>query len=123
VCAIDIMSREFIARSTEMLRFPARLRTSASSHHDLSLAAFITNIPESDFRYTHARVNSGSSSIFVHFWREPFTGSSRSSPHEWAIRNSKVEEEEQRQAESQGRGSVGSMSNEQPIKPFLLCFA
>jgi hypothetical protein len=29
------------------------LSTSASSHHDLFLAAFITSIAESDFRYTH----------------------------------------------------------------------
>ena len=46
------MSREFIAHSTKMLHFPARLSTSVSLHHDLSLAAFITNIAESDFRYT-----------------------------------------------------------------------
>jgi hypothetical protein len=49
-----IMGREFIARSTRMPHFPARLSTSASSHHDLSLAGFITNIAESDFRYTQA---------------------------------------------------------------------
>jgi hypothetical protein len=47
-----IIGREFIARSTRMPHFPARLSTSASSHHDLSLAGFITNIAESDFRYT-----------------------------------------------------------------------
>ena len=35
-----------------MLHFPARLSASASSHHDLSLAAFITNIAKSNFRYT-----------------------------------------------------------------------
>jgi hypothetical protein len=46
------MSREFIAHSTRMLHFPARLSTSASSHHDVCLVAFITNIAESDFRYT-----------------------------------------------------------------------
>ena len=41
------MSCEFIAHSTKRLHFPARLSTSASSHHDLSLAAFfITNIAE-----------------------------------------------------------------------------
>ena len=39
-------------RSGAWLHFPARLSTSASSHHDLSLAAFITNIAEFDFRYT-----------------------------------------------------------------------
>ncbi len=33
-------------------RFVGRLSTSASSYHDPSLAAFITNIVESDFRYT-----------------------------------------------------------------------
>jgi hypothetical protein len=31
------------------LDFPVGLSTSASLHHDLSLAAFITNIVESDF--------------------------------------------------------------------------
>src|SRR4029453_4555098 len=35
-----------------MPRSLARLSASASSHHDLSLAVFITNIAESDFRYT-----------------------------------------------------------------------
>jgi hypothetical protein len=48
--------REFIAHSTKMLHFPVRLSTSASSNHDLSLAAFITNIAESDFRYTQPLV-------------------------------------------------------------------
>jgi hypothetical protein len=43
------MGREFIAHSTKTLHFPVGLSTSASSHHDLSLAAFITNIVESDF--------------------------------------------------------------------------
>ena len=42
------------AKAEKMLHFPARLSTSVSSDHDLSLAAFITNIAESDFRYTHA---------------------------------------------------------------------
>jgi hypothetical protein len=37
-----------------MPHFPARLSTSASSHHDLSLAGFIANTAESDFRYTQA---------------------------------------------------------------------
>jgi hypothetical protein len=50
------MSREFIAHSTKMLHFPVRLSTSASSNHDLSLAAFITDIAESDFRYTQHRI-------------------------------------------------------------------
>jgi hypothetical protein len=43
------MGREFIAHSTKALHFPVGLSTSASSHHDLSLAAFITNIVESGF--------------------------------------------------------------------------
>jgi hypothetical protein len=50
------MSREFIAHSTKMLHFPARLSASALSHHSLSLADFITNIAESDFGYTHVPV-------------------------------------------------------------------
>src|SRR5256886_6477617 len=41
-------------------RFIGRLSTSASSHHDPSLAAFITNIVESDFRYTQDRIISTS---------------------------------------------------------------
>jgi hypothetical protein len=36
-----------------MPRSLARLSASASSHRDLSSAVFITNIAESDFRYTH----------------------------------------------------------------------
>jgi hypothetical protein len=40
------MNREFIVHLTKMLHFPARLSTLASSHHDLSLAAFITSIAE-----------------------------------------------------------------------------
>jgi transposase len=47
-----IMDREFIDLWTRIPRFIGRLCTSASSHHDLSLAAFITNIAGSDFRYT-----------------------------------------------------------------------
>ena len=47
-----IISREFIAHLTKMLHIPVRLSASASSNHGLSLAAFITNIAESDFRYT-----------------------------------------------------------------------
>jgi hypothetical protein len=50
--AAFIMSRELIAHSTKMLHFRSRLSTPVSSDHDLSLAAFITNIAESDFRYT-----------------------------------------------------------------------
>jgi hypothetical protein len=34
-----------------------RLSMSASSHHSLSLAAFITNIAESNFRYTQVGAN------------------------------------------------------------------
>jgi ABC-type uncharacterized transport system substrate-binding protein len=48
-----IMTREFIARSTKMPRSIGRLSASALSHHGLSSAVFITNIAESDFRYTH----------------------------------------------------------------------
>src|SRR6266498_859201 len=40
-----------------MPRSLARLSASAPSHRDLSLAVFITNIAESDFRYTHLPVN------------------------------------------------------------------
>jgi hypothetical protein len=47
------MTREFIARSTKMLRSIGRLSASALSHHGLSSAVFITNIAESDFRHTH----------------------------------------------------------------------
>src|SRR5258706_2548712 len=47
-----IMSRAFIARWTRMPRSIGRLSASALSHHDLSLAAFITNIAESDLRHT-----------------------------------------------------------------------
>jgi hypothetical protein len=50
-----IMNREFIARSTKMPRSIGRLSASAQSHHGLSLAVFITNIAESDFRYTQPR--------------------------------------------------------------------
>jgi len=48
------MNHEFIDPWTRIPRFIARLSASVSSDHDLSLAAFITNIAESDFRYTHA---------------------------------------------------------------------
>jgi len=47
-----IMNRGFIARWTRMPHSTGRLSASASSHHSLSLAAFITNIAESNFRYT-----------------------------------------------------------------------
>jgi ABC-type uncharacterized transport system substrate-binding protein len=59
-----ITGHEFIARSTRMPHFPARLSTSASSHHDLSLAGFITNIAESDFRYTQLIV--AGDALFLH---------------------------------------------------------
>jgi putative tryptophan/tyrosine transport system substrate-binding protein len=49
------MDREFIDLWTRIPRFIGRLSTSASSHHDLSLAAFITNIAGSDFRYTQVQ--------------------------------------------------------------------
>src|SRR5262249_53397651 len=44
----------FIARWTRIPHSTGRLSASASSHHSLSSAAFITNIAESDFR--HAQV-------------------------------------------------------------------
>src|SRR5262245_43531868 len=46
-----IMNRAFIARWTRMPHSTGRLSASASSHHSLSSAAFITSIAESDFRY------------------------------------------------------------------------
>src|SRR5262249_1180311 len=46
-----IMNRAFIARWTRMPHSTGRLSPSASSHHSLSSAAFITNIAESDFRH------------------------------------------------------------------------
>src|SRR5258706_11583653 len=49
-----IMNRAFTARWTRMPHSTGRLSASASSHHSLSSAAFITNIAESDFR--HAQV-------------------------------------------------------------------
>src|SRR5215471_15908034 len=48
-----IMNRAFIARWTKMPHSIGRLSTSASSHHSLRSAAFITNIAESDFRHAH----------------------------------------------------------------------
>jgi hypothetical protein len=48
-----------------MLHFPARLSTSASSHHDLSLAASITNMAESDFRYAQLSHHGLSSVVFI----------------------------------------------------------
>src|SRR5262245_8166437 len=50
-----IMNRAFIARWTRMPHSIGRLSASATSHHSLSSAAFITNIAESDFR--HAQVS------------------------------------------------------------------
>jgi len=69
------MRREFIAHSTKMLRFPARSSTSASSHHGLSLAAYITNIAESDFRYTHGSISKsvtrhGMDGFIDSFWKQ-----------------------------------------------------
>jgi hypothetical protein len=43
-----------------MPRSLARLSASESSHRDLSSAVFITNIVESDFRYTQGYVRGGS---------------------------------------------------------------
>src|SRR5262249_2468312 len=47
-----ITNRAFIARWTRMPHSIGRSSASASSHPSLSLAAFITNTAESDFRYT-----------------------------------------------------------------------
>src|SRR5262249_8919480 len=52
-----IMNRAFIARWTRMLHSTGRLSASASSHHGLSSAAFITNIAESDFRHAQGSVS------------------------------------------------------------------
>src|SRR5213080_4803039 len=51
-----IMNRAFIARWTRMPHSTGRLSASASSHHSLSSAAFITNIAESDFRHAHGHL-------------------------------------------------------------------
>src|SRR5262249_14955444 len=48
-----IMNRAFIARWTRMPHSIGRLSASASLHRSLSLAAFITNTAESDFRHAH----------------------------------------------------------------------
>src|SRR5262249_60655411 len=48
-----IMNHAFIARWTRTRHSIGRLSASASSHHSLSSAAFITNIAESDFRHAH----------------------------------------------------------------------
>src|SRR5262249_2645806 len=53
-----IMNRAFIARWTRMPHSTGRLSASASLHHSLSLAAFITNIAESDFRHAQASLMS-----------------------------------------------------------------
>src|SRR6202521_397203 len=48
-----IMCRGLIDLSTRTPLSIARLSASASSSHDLSLAAFTINIAESNFRHTH----------------------------------------------------------------------
>src|SRR5215813_7319937 len=58
-----IMNRGFIARWTRMPHSTGRLSASASSHHSLSSAAFITNIAESDFR--HAQDAGGHDQLFL----------------------------------------------------------
>jgi transposase InsO family protein len=58
-----IMNRGFIGRWTRMPRSIGRLSASVPSHHSLSLAVFIINIVESDFRYTQVPV-------FSHIWPE-----------------------------------------------------
>jgi hypothetical protein len=50
------MNRAFIARWTRMPHSIGRLSASATSHHSLSSAAFITNIAESDFRHAQVRI-------------------------------------------------------------------
>src|SRR5262249_49495502 len=50
------MNRGFIARWTRMPHSTGRLSASATSHHSLSSAAFITNIAESDFRHAQAEL-------------------------------------------------------------------
>src|SRR5262249_1916520 len=50
------MNRAFIDRWTRMPHSIGRSSASASSHHSLSSAAFIINTAESDFRYTHVKV-------------------------------------------------------------------
>src|SRR5262245_33844250 len=54
-----IMNRAFIARWTRMPHSIGRLSASASSHHSLSSAAFITNIAESDFRHAQRWLSQG----------------------------------------------------------------
>ena len=62
-------SRAICARPARKIRWcgltPKRPSIGASSHHDLSLAAFITNIAESDFRY--AVPHSGTGAFLHHF--------------------------------------------------------
>src|SRR5262249_50069236 len=50
-----LQNRAFIARWTRMPHSTGRLIASASSHHSLSSAAFITNIAESDFRHAQLK--------------------------------------------------------------------
>src|SRR5215472_17851200 len=54
-----IMNRAFIARWTRMPHSTGRLSASASSHHSLSSATFITNIAESDFRHAQGAIGHG----------------------------------------------------------------
>jgi hypothetical protein len=60
------MRREFITHLTKIAHFPAQLSTSAPSHHAPSLAAFITDIAESDFS-----VHTGMPVDFLHLARSP----------------------------------------------------
>jgi hypothetical protein len=52
-----IMRRGLIDLSTRTPLSIARLRASAPSSHDLSLAAFTISMAESSFRHTHGNVN------------------------------------------------------------------
>jgi hypothetical protein len=49
------MKHDFIDPWTRIPRFTARLSVLGLSHASLSWAAFITNIPGSDFRYTQVK--------------------------------------------------------------------
>jgi hypothetical protein len=71
-----------------MPRSLARLSASASSHRGLSSAVFITNIAESDFRYTqedflrtYTKRDALAGSI------RPFRAASTMSPCKWRIRS------------------------------------
>src|SRR5437763_15594704 len=69
-----IMNPAFTARWTRMPHSTGRLSASASSHHSLSSAAFITNISESDFRHAQHRSRSAKARLgrwAYHGYRKP----------------------------------------------------